>query len=117
VGALRQMNSEVACARSEVLALYTASEGLYITSQLREKAAAEARAQVLSQQKVLSRYLTCFLLAPKCKALTQKEKEAAEARDCCCLLRSNAQQAAAMRSNAQHAAAVAQKLLTAAACC
>ena len=83
VGALRQMHSEVACARSEALELHTASEGLYIrhTSQLREQAAAEARAQVLSQQQVLSHYFPCFLLVPKYNALTQKEKEAAEARD------------------------------------
>ena len=60
VGALWQMHSEVACVRSEALALYTASEGLYIrhTSQLREQAAAEARAQLLSQQQVLSHYFT-----------------------------------------------------------
>jgi hypothetical protein len=87
VGALWQMHSEVACVRTEALALYTASEGLFTASQLREQAAAEARAQVLSQQEALSRYCTCVLLVPKYKALTQNEKEAAEARDGCCLLR------------------------------
>jgi len=113
VGALWQMHSEVAWVRSEALALYTASEGLFTASQLREQAAAEARAQVLSQQEALSRYFTCVLLVPKYKALTQNEKEAAEARDSSCLLRRQLhaaqEQVDAARTESERARAQAQE--------